>query len=94
MAVTPCEQALQSDWPAKRAGGERMSKRQTPPIAPAFPFTRYPQMKSMLGGYGCYEEFIFEGRGSTCVKIVSTYLTDIFFPLEKIISMAKTVLLQ
>ena len=30
MAVTPCEQPLQSDWPAKRAGGERMSKRQTP----------------------------------------------------------------
>lgn len=67
MAVTPCEQPLQSDWPAKRAGGERMSKRQTPPIASAFPFTRYWQMKSMLGGYGRHAEFIFEGTGSTCV---------------------------
>ena len=30
MAVTLCEQALQSDWPAKRAGGERMRKQQPP----------------------------------------------------------------
>ena len=30
MAVIPCEQALQSDWPAKRAGGKRMSERQPP----------------------------------------------------------------
>lgn len=69
MAVIPCKQALQSDWPAKRAGGERMSKRQTPPIAPAFPFTRYSHMKSMLGGYGRYAEFIFEGTGSTVFRL-------------------------
>lgn len=40
-----------------------------PLIASAFPFTRHSQMKSMLGGYGRYAEFIFEGTGSTVFRL-------------------------
>ena len=74
MALIPCEQALQSDWRAKRAGGERKSERKTPAHRVRVSFLELlasyvPQMKSLLGGYGRYAEFIFEGKGSTMFRL-------------------------